>query len=325
MDDTLGRKEIHTLNQMDWKSFFKPKTSQTPPQTPKKPSTIPMLDQVMSATKGATDGISSVSKQVNTSFRMLGASSIQGMVGYGVGFHHGFGFGLSMRSGVTKLKSNLVESMTKMSGLIPGLPFGKGASPTPAASKSAMSKVPTDQVSAESMMQLANKSADQISAGSMMQQATKSFNQISQESMMQLATKSVNQLSQDLVGSQPTNIGSAFDNKVSNRVAVDSASDIQTEKAELMKPEDNLLQTVMKQRQLIDELSEENTKLCQILQLKDLQIPSNKLQPSSSDPNLQTLPSSEVNDKITGDSIPPCDTDGTLPTSKGENGRKDKS
>ena len=88
--------------------------------------------------------------------------------------------------------------MTKMTGLIPGLPFDQGALPLPETSKNA---------------QLATKSADQISAGSMMQQATKSFDQISQESVMQLANKPVNQLSQGLVGSQPTKIGSTFDRK----------------------------------------------------------------------------------------------------------------
>jgi len=103
--------------------------------------------------------------------------------------------------------------MTKMTGLIPGLPFSQGTLPLPATSKNDQSKVPTDQVSAESMMQSATKSADQTSAGSMMQQATKSFHQISQESVMQLANKSVNQLSQGLVGSQPTNTGSAFDSQ----------------------------------------------------------------------------------------------------------------
>ncbi|ESW28578.1 hypothetical protein PHAVU_002G001100 [Phaseolus vulgaris] len=246
---------------MDWKRFFKPKTD------PQNPSTMPMLDKVMSITKGATDGISSVSQQANTSLRMLGTSSAQGAVGYGIGFGHGFGLGISMRAGVDTLQSGVVESMTKMSGLIPGLPFGQGALPLPETSKNA---------------QLATKSADQISAGSMMQKATKSFDQISQESVMQLANKPVNQLSQGLVGSQPTKIGSAFDSK--------------TKKVGLMQAENKLLQTVMKQQQLIDELTEENAKLCQILQVKDLKIPCTKLQPSSSDPNLQQFPSSEVNE-----------------------------
>ncbi|XP_014520510.1 uncharacterized protein LOC106777443 [Vigna radiata var. radiata] len=236
---------------MDWKRFFNAKT-------PQNPNTVSMLDQVMSVTKGATDGISSVSNSI----RMLGTSSIQGAVGYGIGFRHGFGLGISMKSGVDKLQSSVIEPMTKMTGLVPGLPFGQGALPMPASSKN-------DQVSSESMMQSVTKSADQISAGrSMMQHATKSFDQISQESLVQLANKSVHQLSQGLVGSQPTKIG--------------SASDSQTEKAGLMQSENKLLQTVMKQRQIIDELREENEKLFQILQLKDLKIPCSKLPPSSS-------------------------------------------
>ncbi|XP_047177588.1 uncharacterized protein LOC124844654 [Vigna umbellata] len=225
---------------MDWKRFFNAKT-------PQNPNTMSMLDQVTSVTKGATDGISSVSNSI----RMLGTSSIQGAVGYGIGFRHGFGLGISMKSGVDKLQSSVIEPMTKMTGLVPGLPFGQGALPMPASSKN-------DQVSSESMMQSVTKSADQISAGrSMMQQATKSFDQISQESLMQLANKSVHQLSQGLVGSQ-------------------------TEKGGLVQSENELLQTVMKQRQIIDELREENEKLCQILQVKDLKIPCSKLPPSSS-------------------------------------------
>jgi len=101
--------------------------------------------------------------------------------------------------------------MTKMTGLIPGLPSGQGALPMPASSKNVPSKVPTDKVCAENMMQSVTKSTDKISAGSMMQQATKPFDQISQESFMKFANKSVNQLSQGLVGSQPTKNDSAFD------------------------------------------------------------------------------------------------------------------
>ncbi|XP_014520861.1 vesicle-associated protein 2-1-like isoform X2 [Vigna radiata var. radiata] len=63
-----------------------------------------MLDQVMSVTKGATDGISSVSNSI----RMLGTSSIQGAVGYGIGFGHGFGLGIAMKSGVDKLQSRII-------------------------------------------------------------------------------------------------------------------------------------------------------------------------------------------------------------------------
>ncbi|KAH1223544.1 hypothetical protein GmHk_11G030990 [Glycine max] len=299
---------------MDWRRFFKPKT---PVQTPQKTSGIPMLDQVMSATKGATDAFSGVGNL----FKKMGSTTIPGMVGYGVGFSHGYGLGRSSK----QLQSRLVEPMTKMIGLIPGLPFGWGALPMPEPSKSAQSKVPTNQISAESKMQLATKSADQISQG--MQQATKSVDQISQGSMTQLATKSASQISQGLVGPQPTTkIDLAFDYKALKEAAVDSASDTQTENfpqnpslkgdggrldevAGLVQPENKLLQTVMKQRQIIDELVEENEKLCRILQGKDLKMPSSKLEASSS-----------VQDKITaGVSRPPGDADGTLSTSKAEN------
>ncbi|XP_029127746.1 uncharacterized protein LOC109801394 isoform X2 [Cajanus cajan] len=341
---------------MDWRRFFKPKTPQTP-QTPQKPNAIPMLDQVMSATKGATDAFSGVSKQVNNSFRMLGTSSIPGIVGYGIGLRHGIGLGLSVRSGVNQLQSRIVEPMTKMIGLIPGVPFGRGALPMPESSKSGQSKVPTDQISAESMIKQATKTAEQFSQGSMtqeatkamdqisqasmmMQQATKSVDQISQGSMTQLATKSSSQISQGLVGSQPTKTDSAFDNKALKGDAVVSASDSQTEKAisnfsqnpslkiegggldqaaGLMQPENKLLQTVMKQRQIIDELVEENEKLYQILQVKDMKIPSTKPQASSSDSNIQTFPSSEVQDKRTGVSMPPANAVGISTSSKGEN------
>ncbi|KAG4386405.1 hypothetical protein AAZX31_11G036800 [Glycine max] len=310
---------------MDWRRFFKPKT---PVQTPQKTSGIPMLDQVMSATKGATDAFSGVGNL----FKKMGSTTIPGMVGYGVGFSHGYGLGRSSK----QLQSRLVEPMTKMIGLIPGLPFGWGALPMPEPSKSAQSKVPTNQISAESKMQLATKSADQISQG--MQQATKSVDQISQGSMTQLATKSASQISQGLVGPQPTTkIDLAFDYKALKEAAVDSASDTQTENfpqnpslkgdggrldevAGLVQPENKLLQTVMKQRQIIDELVEENEKLCRILQGKDLKMPSSKLEASSSDSNIQTFPSSEVQDKITaGVSRPPGDADGISPTSKEEN------
>ncbi|KAK7406313.1 hypothetical protein VNO78_07936 [Psophocarpus tetragonolobus] len=196
-----------------------------------------MLDQVMSPTKGATDAFSGV----NNSFRKLATSSIPGMAaGYGIGFSHGFGLGVSMRSRVNEFQSRLA-----------------GALPMPTSSNSAQSKVPTD---AESMLQLATKSAEQIAAGSMMQQAT----------------KSANKLSQGLVGSQPTKIDSAFDNKVLKPVAVDSASDSQTEK-------------VIKLQRIIEEIAEENQKLRQILQVKDLEISSSKIQSSSSGSTLNLV------------------------------------
>nr|KYP67117.1 hypothetical protein KK1_013440 [Cajanus cajan] len=88
---------------------------------------IPMLNQVMSATRGATDAFSGVSRHVNTSLRKLGAKNIEVGIGCGVGFGHGFGVGLAVKPAVlNQIQSCLVDAMTKMMtkfGLSPSLPF----------------------------------------------------------------------------------------------------------------------------------------------------------------------------------------------------------
>lgn len=52
---------------------------------------VPMLNQVMSAARGATDTFSGVGRHVNSSLRKLGAKNIEAGIGCGVGFGHGFG------------------------------------------------------------------------------------------------------------------------------------------------------------------------------------------------------------------------------------------
>ncbi|KAJ1391724.1 hypothetical protein SESBI_36384 [Sesbania bispinosa] len=245
---------------------------------------IPMLNQVMSATRGATDAFSGVSRHVNTSLKKLGAKNIEVGIGCGVGFGHGFGVGLAVKPGVlNQIQSCLAVAMTKMMmkfGLSPSLPFSQGA--FPASLQSATSTVNTDKISAGSMMQIATKSVDQVSQG--------------------------------LTGSQPMQIGSAFENTALKGTAVDSAFGSRTEKvinsflhnpllkgeggldeaagrlqsenkivqtAGHLQRENKILQMVLKHQQIIEELVEENEKLRQIL-VEDLKIPSSKLQTSSS-------------------------------------------
>lgn len=54
---------------------------------------IPVVNQVMSATSGATGILSGVARHVNDSLRKLGAKNIEAGIGCGVGFGHGFGVG----------------------------------------------------------------------------------------------------------------------------------------------------------------------------------------------------------------------------------------
>lgn len=228
---------------------------------------IPMLNQVMSATRGATDAFSGVSRHVNTSLRKIGAKNIEVGVGCGVGFGHGVGVGLAVKPGVlNQIQSCLVMTMTKMMmkfGITPSLPFNPGA--LPASLQSA-----TGAVSSGSVTQLATKSADQLSQG--------------------------------LVGSQPMNIGLAFDKTAIKDTSADSTYGSRTEKVlnnflqnPLLKgegggpsesagrliTENKILQMVLKHQQMIEELVEENEKLRQIL-VKELKVPSSKLEASSS-------------------------------------------
>ncbi|KAK2426192.1 hypothetical protein QL285_024887 [Trifolium repens] len=230
---------------------------------------IPMLNQVMSATRGATDAFSGVSRHVNTSLRKLGARNIEVGVGCGIGFGHGFGAGLAVKPGVlNQIQSCLVVTMTKMMmkfGLTPSLPFSPGA--FPASLQSATSTAIPG-------------------------------------SMTQLASKSTDQLSQGLAGSQPMNIGSAFDKTAFKDTAADTTYGTRTEKvlnnflqnpllkgeggggsneaAGRLQTENKILQMVLKHQQIIEELVEENEKLRQIL-VEELKVPTSKLVASSSD------------------------------------------
>ncbi|KAJ6389179.1 hypothetical protein OIU77_027509 [Salix suchowensis] len=94
---------------------------------------LPMVGQVMSATRGATDAFSGVTRHVNTALWKLGAKNIQAGVGCGVGFGHGLGIGLAVKPGAVQkmqacLLGVLMKMMTKL-GIAPNLPIGQGALP----------------------------------------------------------------------------------------------------------------------------------------------------------------------------------------------------
>ncbi|KAL2348196.1 hypothetical protein Fmac_002196 [Flemingia macrophylla] len=233
---------------------------------------IPMLNQVMSATRGATDIFSGVGRHVNTSLRKLGAGNLEVGVGCGVGFGYGFGVGLAVKPAVLSLiQSCLADSMADMMkkfGLSSSLPFSQGAFSS--SLQNTASAVNTNQSSARSTMQWATKSTDQVSQG--------------------------------LAGSLPVQIGLDFENTSLRGTAVDSTFGSRTEKVlsnflqdpilkgegagldeavGRLQSERILLQMVLKHQQMIEELVEENERLRQIL-MEDLKIPSSKLEASSS-------------------------------------------
>ncbi|EXC02071.1 hypothetical protein L484_024036 [Morus notabilis] len=238
---------------------------------------IPVLNEVMSAARGATYAFSGVTRHVNDSFKKLGAKNIEAGIGCGVGIGHGFGVGLALKpSALHQIQFCIAQAMTKMMmkfGMSPNLPIGQGALPS----------------SLQGGMSMVNNLSTQNPMGS----------------MMQLATKLPDQLSQGLPGYENKSAGTNYGNITSTTPSNDAAFGTRTEKVlssflqnpivkgegrELnevggrLRSENDMLYMVLKHQQVIEELKEENEKLRQIL-VEELKIPPAKLQTSYSSTN----------------------------------------
>ncbi|XP_012472088.1 uncharacterized protein LOC105789306 isoform X3 [Gossypium raimondii] len=211
--------------------------------------TIPMLGQVMSATRGATDAFSGVSKHVNGALTKIGAKSIEAGVGCGVGFGHGSSVGLSAKPGmVHQIQCCVIETMAKLMMKFrkaPGLPFIGGAFPVSFRSGWTTTNEPSRNPLGN-MNQIVSKLADSTSQGLPGPGIT------SRGSTFGTRTEKV--------------LSSFLQNPVFNE---DETS--QNELAARLPTENNMLQLVMKCQQIIEQLMEENRKLHQIL-TEDLNI-----------------------------------------------------
>ncbi|XWS49157.1 hypothetical protein CRYUN_Cryun13aG0139600 [Craigia yunnanensis] len=235
---------------------------------------IPMLGQVMSATRGATDAFSGVSRHVNGALRKLGAKNIEAGIGCGVGLGHGFGVGLAVKPGVVhQIQCCVIQAMTKLMlkfGMAPNLPFSEARG---------------FPESFQSGLTATNEPSIQSSLGN----------------MKQMLSKLPDPTSQSLHGPGNMSRGSAYE-KISSKSPTESSYGSRTEKvlnsflqnpvlkedeislnelAGRLRSENNMLQLVLKHQRIIEELMEENQKLHQIL-MEDLKIPPSKLQASYS-------------------------------------------
>ncbi|KAJ0105730.1 hypothetical protein Patl1_18393 [Pistacia atlantica] len=122
---------------------------------------IPMVNQVMSATRGATGAFSGVSRQVNDALRKVGAKNIQAGIGCGVGFGHGFGVGLAVKpSAIHQVQSCLVQAVTNLAmkfGMSPNLSVGQGVLPMSLQSGMGLTNEPSNQNPMGDIMQLSGK------------------------------------------------------------------------------------------------------------------------------------------------------------------------
>ncbi|XP_059299192.1 uncharacterized protein LOC132051933 isoform X3 [Lycium ferocissimum] len=258
---------------MKFEDFWKPKEGE-----PKNSSAIPMLNQVMTATRGATDAFSGVGRHVNSTLRKVGAKNIEAGVGCGVGFGHGFGVGLAVKRGVLdQIQLYLTQAMTKLmmkSGMsTTGLSIGQGILPA----------------SLQAGMKTVNEASNQSPLGNANQLEVKVPHSSSPGLLTDRNTNSLssheNETSRANLTSSNASYSSRTEKVVSNFLQTplvkDEDSSTENELSERLRSENNLLHIVLKHQQVIDELLQENEKLRQIL-VKDLKISPSKLQTSYS-------------------------------------------
>ncbi|CAM8877718.1 hypothetical protein QQ045_020177 [Rhodiola kirilowii] len=213
---------------------------------------VPMIGQVMSATRGATDALSGVGRHVNTGLRKLGAKSIEAGIGCGVGFGHGFGVGLAVKpTALHQVQSCVMQAMMKMMAklnIAPDMLLGQSSHP----------------MSLQSGMSMTN--------------------QLPNDNLLQKGTSLPNASSHGQFENNPSDASFGRTEKVlnsflQNPLLNDNKSEI-TELVGNLRTENNMLQMVLKHQQVIEELMEENEKLRQIL-VEDLKVPVGKFQQSS--------------------------------------------
>lgn len=232
---------------------------------------IPMLGQVMSAARGATDAFSGVSGSANHYLRKYGAKDIKVGLGCGIGFGHGFGVGIAVKPGVLhQVQSFFVQSMTTMMEKVaPNLSTTEGI--LPASLQSGVSSLPnnpSNQNPFENFGQLGKNIPDSISSGL--------SNPISQT-----ASSSKSSPLHTSYGSRTEKVLDSFLKSPALKGADRDPNRLLNDTAESLRAENNMLQLVLKHQQVIDELMAENKKLREIL-VEDLKIPPSKLHGSYS-------------------------------------------
>ncbi|XP_038680317.1 uncharacterized protein LOC119981314 isoform X1 [Tripterygium wilfordii] len=237
---------------------------------------IPMMNQVMSATKGATDAFSGVSQYANNALRKLGAKNIKAGIGCGVGLGHGFGFGLSMKPGVAqKIQASLVQVMTKMMmnfGIVPDLSIGQISIPLSMQSGMSMVGEPSIQNQIGRITQMATKLPDNCSQG------LDGFGNTTPASTYKKIASKETKVDTSLGRTEKV-----ISNFLQDPAFSEDGTNLKEVAGQLLS-ENNMLQVVLKHQRVIEELREQNEKLRQIL-VEDLKIPPSKLQTSFSTTN----------------------------------------
>lgn len=211
---------------------------------------IPVLGQVMTAARGATDAFSGVQRHVNNSLKKVGAKNIEAGIGCGVGFGHGFGVGLALKPSVLhQIQSQFTQVATSMMERLgidssSSLSVNQGMIP-PASLESGKSRIGESSFENRSITQLV-KSAPNNRNGTTIISPEGTSAQTSASTNTEYTSRTEKVLSNFLKDLKDE--GSSFH-----------------EQAGTLQLENKLFQMVMKHQVLIEELMQENEKLRQIL------------------------------------------------------------
>ncbi|XP_073118451.1 uncharacterized protein [Henckelia pumila] len=216
---------------------------------------VPVLNQVMIAARGATDAFSGVQGHVNSSLRKVGAKNIQAGIGCGIGFGHGFGVGFAVKPRVVhQIQSHLFQAVTRVMeklGITSTLPINQGFLPASFQTSTSMIK---DSVS------------------------TSSFQDNVHDGKTSIPLEGTLVPKNDVVKTQYGNrTEMTINNFLTNPILKEDTDP--HEQVEPLQLENNVLQMVLKHQLLIEELMQESKKLHQIL-VEELKVDPSKFQSS---------------------------------------------
>lgn len=245
---------------------------------------IPVIDQVMSATRGATVAFSGVGHHMNTFISRLGLKGIEAGVGCGVGFGHGFGAGLAIKPGVVHniqacLGQGILNIMKKWK-IMPDLSSAaKLAVPDSVQNSMRVASETAEKAFQDPVgksMQLVSQTAEKVSLspfGNSMQIASQTT-VTSQKTLKEAATQAFTANSSGtLIGNPLQSMASQLTNKTGSN-----------EEGERLQSENRILQMLMRHQELLQELEEDNTLFRHVL-VEELNVSPDKLQKKSATEN----------------------------------------
>ncbi|ERN01114.1 hypothetical protein AMTRI_Chr03g52550 [Amborella trichopoda] len=224
---------------------------------------IPVFQQVLSATRGATDAFSGVGRHMNGSLTRLGLKSFEAGIGCGVGIGHGFGVGIALKPGVVHdIQSYLGQAMEKMMKNLPGVPgLLDSQNIIPQSSQTNYLKTNAHREGNATQME-SNTSGSKLQHPKEDSLLLKSPSEYS----------SISSLSDTSIGTRSEKIISGF---IQNPVLQNQADLELNELAGRLQSERNFLQVLLRHQEIIEELAKENQNLRQIL-VEELKVSASK-------------------------------------------------